>query len=131
MIIDNELMDKLLEQATVNIRKRINMDLRNNAEDTSQRMLNAIQPGSFIDIHRHRTTSETVILLRGALTEIFYDDEGVECARHKLSVITGAIGLQIPIGQWHTLICHEPSIIIEIKDGKYEPLLGTDVWTKA
>lgn len=130
MIIDDILMDDLLEKANSNIRKRVNMDLRNGANDTSQRMLNAILPSSFIDVHRHCTTSETVILLRGSLTEIFYDEKGVECARYELSTATGVIGLQIPASQWHTLICHEPSVIIEVKDGKYEPLLGTDIWTR-
>lgn len=127
MIIDNNLMDELLAQASMNIRKRMNIDLRNGAEDTSQRMLNAILPGSVVDIHRHRDTSETVVLLRGAVTEIFYDDNGVECERHELSTASGNVALQIPKSMWHTLIAIEPSVIIEAKDGRYEPLLDTDI----
>lgn len=130
MIIDNKLFDELLEKATTNIRRRVNLDLRNSNSDTSQRMLNAILPDSFIDIHRHLNTSETVLLLRGSITEIFYDDQGAECARYDLSIASGVVGLQVPAGQWHTLICHEPSVILEVKDGRYEPLQGTDVWTK-
>lgn len=130
LTINNELLDHLLRQAETNARKRTNLDLRNSADDTSQRMLNAILPGSFVDIHRHPHTSETVLLLRGAVTEIFYDDQGAECARHTLSAASGCIGLQVPAGMWHTLVCHEPSVIMEAKDGKYEPLLGTDIWTR-
>ena len=130
MIIDNKLFDELLEKATTNIRRRVNLDLRNSNSDTSQRMLNAILPDSFIDIHRHLNTSETVLLLRGSITEIFYDDQGVECARYDLSIASGVVGLQVPAGQWHTLICYEPSVILEVNDGRYEPLQSTDVWTK-
>lgn len=130
MLIDNKLMDDLLEKATTNVRKRVNFDLRDSAEDTSQRMLNALQPSSFIDIHRHPNTSETIVLLRGAVTEIFFDDKGVESERYELSVASGKIGLQIPAGTWHTLIPREPSVIIEVKDGKYDPVLGTDIWAR-
>ncbi|MDD4590205.1 MAG: WbuC family cupin fold metalloprotein [Parabacteroides sp.] len=130
MLIDNKLMDDLLEKAITNVRKRVNFDLRDSDDDNSQRMLNALQPGSFIDIHRHPNTSETLVVLRGAVTEIFYDEKGVECERYELSVADGNIGLQIPAGTWHTLIPREPSVIIEVKDGKYDPLLGTDIWTR-
>lgn len=130
MLIDNKLMDDLLEKATTNVRKRVNFDLRDSFDDASQRMLNALQPGSFIDIHRHPETSETIVLLRGAVTEIFYDEKGVECERYELSVADGNIGLQLPAGTWHTLIPREPSVIIEVKDGKYDPVLGTDIWAR-
>lgn len=120
-------MDGLLEKASQNIRKRMNLDLRDSPDDTSQRMLNAIQLGSFIDIHRHPETSETVVLLRGAVTELFYNDRGVEIARYELSIATGNAGLQIPAGTWHTLIPREPSVIMEVKNGRYKSLPETDI----
>ena len=77
MKIDNILLDKLTAQAQVSPRLRMNLDLRNSAADTSQRMLNAIEPGSVVPIHRHRKTSETVVVLRGRVVEEYYDDAGV------------------------------------------------------
>ena len=65
MKIDNTLLDELTAQAQASPRLRMNMDLRNSAADTSQRMLNAIEPGSVVPIHRHQKTSETVVVLRG------------------------------------------------------------------
>ena len=77
MIIDNILLDKLTAQAKESPRLRMNMDLRNSNADSSQRMLNAIEPGSVVPIHRHRKTSETVVVLRGRVVEEYYDDAGV------------------------------------------------------
>ena len=109
MLINQELLDDLLAKTADSPRLRVNLDLRNSSEDTSQRMLNALQSGSLVDIHRHSNTSETVAILRGAVTEIFYDEKGVECGRNMV--------LQIPAGQWHMLIPREPSVILEAKDG--------------
>ena len=77
MKIDNTLLDELTAQAQASPRLRMNMDLRNSAADTSQRMLNAIEPGSVVPIHRHQKTSETVVVLRGRVVEEYYDDAGV------------------------------------------------------
>ena len=76
MKITQELLDKLTAQAKESPRLRMNFDLRNSADDGSQRMLNAIEPGSPLPIHRHRGSSETVVCLRGRLVEEFYDDAG-------------------------------------------------------
>ena len=104
MLINQELLDDLLAKTADSPRLRVNLDLRNSSEDTSQRMLNALQ-------------SETVAILRGAVTEIFYDEKGVECGRYELSPAIGNMVLQIPAGQWHMLIPREPSVILEAKDG--------------
>ncbi|MCC8120100.1 MAG: WbuC family cupin fold metalloprotein [Bacteroidales bacterium] len=135
MVIDDKLLDSLLEKAAESPRLRTNLDLRNGPEDGSQRMLNAMLPGTQVPIHRHRDTSESFVVLRGALTEIFYDDRGVECARHELGAISNnanhsnqRMGLQIPAGMWHTLIVHEPTVILECKDGAFAPLSSEDVW---
>lgn len=130
MLISKELFNGLLVRTAENPYLHVKQDLLNRENDTSQCMLNALQPVSFVDIYRHSNTSETVVILRGAVTEIFYDNKGVKCARYELPQMTDNIALQIPEGQWHTLIPHEPSVIMEAKDGRYEPLLGTDIWTR-
>ena len=127
-LISQELLDELTAQAKASPRLRMNMDLRNSPEDSSQRMLNAIEPGSVVPVHRHRSTSETVVCLRGGVDEIFYDDSGHETARFRLDPSVGSFGLQIPAGQWHTLVALQPSVIVEFKDGKFAPMGKEDVW---
>lgn len=128
MIIDEHLLGNLLEQATESDRRRINYDLRNTGDDTSQRMINVLLPGTQLPIHRHQETSETVVVLSGCLTEIFFDEKGVECERFDLCPAEGRYGLQIPKGMWHTVIINEPCVIFEAKDGAYKPLSSDDVW---
>lgn len=128
MRITQTLLDSLTEQAKASPRLRMNYDLRNSSEDTSQRMLNAIEPGSPLPIHRHRSTSETVICLRGRLVEEFYDDAGMCIESVELSPNGAVVALNIPIGQWHTLRALESgSVILECKDGAYEPMWKEDV----
>ena len=140
-IFDNNFLDGLLQQAKESPRLRQNYDLRNSSKDTSQRMLNALQPGTQVPIHRHETTAETVVCLRGKLEEIIYEevveyikdndaksfDGGDmmrkvsyrETARYLLSPTEGNHGMQIPPNTWHSINVIEPSIIFEAKDGKY------------
>ena len=138
MIIDNILLDNLTAQAQASSRLRMNMDLRNSAADTSQRMLNAIEPGSVVPIHRHRKTSETVVVLRGRVVEEYYDDAGVlaesfvlgDChvADAPRNDVPMACALNIPAGQWHTLRALESgTVILEMKDGAYEPIGAADI----
>ncbi len=128
MIIDEIFLDRLLEQATESERRRVNYDLRTTSNDQSQRMLNVLLPGTHVPIHRHQETSETVVVLSGRLTEIFYDEKGVECNRFDLCPAEGQFGLQIPKGMWHTVIVTEPCVMMEAKDGAYKPLTSEDVW---
>ncbi len=128
MIIDEIFLDGLLEKATESERRRVNYDLRTSVDDQSQRMINVLLPGTQVPIHRHQETSETVVVLSGCLTEIFYDEKGVECNRYDLCPAEGRYGLQIPKGTWHTVIVNEPCIIFEAKDGAYKPLTSDDVW---
>lgn len=127
MYIDESLLDNLQEEARQNPRKRMNLDLRNNSEDGSQRMLNALEPDTILPIHRHCSSSETVVLLRGCMDEIFYDDEKRETARFRLNPREGRYGLNIPAGQWHGIEVLEPTVIIEMKDGRYAPLSPEDI----
>ena len=123
MKIDNTLLDDLTAQAQASPRLRMNMDLRNSAADTSQRMLNAIESGSVVPIHRHQKTSETVIVCRGKVREEFYDDQGNKTAEFVLEVGGDCLGIQVPMGQYHTLVCLENgSVIFEAKDRAYDPV---------
>ena len=129
MKITQAILDNLTEQAKESPRLRMNLDLRNSAEDTSQRMLNAIEPGSPLPIHRHQKTSETVVCLRGRLVEEFYDDlERICTERIELSPNGSTVALNIPAGQWHTVRALDSgTIILEIKNGAYEPLSEVDL----
>ncbi len=128
MIITQTLLDELTAQAKASPRLRMNYDLRNSAEDGSQRMLNAIEPGSPLPVHRHRSSSETVVCLRGRLQEVFYNEEGEETEVIELTPNGPVVALNIPIGQWHTVRALESrTVILECKDGKYEPLREEDV----
>lgn len=126
---DSKFFDELDAQAQASPRLRMNYDLRNSAADQSQRMFNALQPGTVLPIHRHPTTTETVIIIRGSFTEIFYDEEGNETSRYLLDPAKGLHGLNIPAGQWHTLVAHEPSVLLEMKDGPYAPITEADIFT--
>ena len=129
MKITQALLDSLTEQAKASPRLRMNLDLRNSAEDQSQRMLNAIEPGSPLPIHRHQKSSETVVCLRGRLVEEYYDElERICTERIELSPNGPVVALNIPAGQWHTVQALESgTVILEMKNGKYEPISDVDV----
>lgn len=118
MQLTTELYQQLLEQAKQNPRLRQAMDLRTTSADNSQRMLNALIPGTQVPILRHTTTSETAVILYGCIDEMYYDNDGHVIAPHTLRV---GDGLQIPVGQFHTVEVKAPSILLEIKDGAYSP----------
>lgn len=117
--IDKKLLDDLFAKAKESDRLRMNYDLRTSASDNSQRMLNALLPGTEVPIHRHPNSNENVILLCGKLVEVLYDDNGNETARYHLDPSVGNFGCVVPAGAWHTVEVLEPSIIYEAKDGKY------------
>ena len=126
--MDTLLLDKLTAEAKASPRLRMNLDLRNSAADSSQRMLNAIEPGSVVPVHMHRGSSETLVVLRGRVVEEYYDSEGVCVATYELAAGGPAFGLNIPAGQWHTLRSLESgTVILEMKDGAYEPISPADI----
>ena len=136
MKIDNILLDKLTAQAKASPRLRMNLDLRNSLEDGSQRMLNALEPGTVLPIHRHRTTSEVVVMLRGRAVQYLYDEQGRETDAVLLAAgaldgdgVPGAVpGMTISKGQWHKLVALESgTVIFEAKDGPYEPIGPEDI----
>ena len=138
-LITQELLKELHDKAKASQRLRVNFDFRNRPEDTSQRMLNVLEEGTVVPIHRHLKTSETVICIEGCIDWIFYEelpsmDNGgmvhdgeiavderqfVEVARVRVCPREGVYGIQVPKGTWHSVIVHEPSTTVEAKDGKY------------
>lgn len=128
MIIDKHILDELTAKAKASPRLRMNLDLRNSESDQSQRMLNAIEPGSPLPIHRHTKSSETVVCLRGHLREIFYNDRGEVTEVIDLAPDSDCVAVNIPIGQWHSVeVLESGTVILECKDGPYEPLGSEDI----
>ena len=129
MKISQAILDKLTEEAKASPRLRMNLDLRNSSDDQSQRMLNAIEPGSPMPIHRHQSTSETVVCLRGRLVWEFYDELERRCTEAiELSPGGQVVALNVPAGQWHTVRSLESgTVIMEVKDGPYEPTGEEDI----
>ena len=127
MIIDNVILDNLTAAAKASPRLRMNLDLRNSASDGSQRMLNAIEPGTVMAIHRHLGSSETVVCVRGHFEELFYDADGR--LTETIDMVPGGNVLNVPAGQWHSLKCLESgTVLLEAKDGKWEPLGPEEVF---
>ena len=128
MKIDKTLLDALSEKAKASPRLRMILDLRTSAGDTSQRMLNALEPGTVLPIHRHRTTTETVVIMRGSATQYFYDDNGNVTAQLTITAGTPDCGMSVEAGRWHCLVCHESgTVIFEAKDGAYHPIGEEDI----
>src|SRR5574344_414950 len=127
-MIDQNLLQKLFEQAKASDRRRQNYDLRTNAQDGSQRMLNALLPGTEVPVHRHPKSNENVILLVGRLDEVFFDENGNETERIHLDPSIGNYGCVVPANVWHTVEVIEPSVIYEAKDGKFGED-GSESWT--
>ena len=119
MEINKELLDNLFEQAKENPRLRQNFDLRTSTNDNSQRMLNALLPGTVVPIHRHPQSTENVFLLCGKIVEVICGENGNEIERIHLDPSVGNYGCVVPQGAWHTVEVLEPSVIYEAKDGKY------------
>lgn len=129
MKITQALLDTISEQAKASPRLRMNYDLRNSAEDKSQRMLNAIEPGTVMPIHRHQKTSETIACLRGRFVIEFYDELERICTDSiELSPNGEVVAVNVPAGQWHSLRCLESNtVLLEIKNGPWEPLTEVDI----
>ena len=126
MILDDTLLDGLEAKAVQSPRLRMNLNLHDSLEAPAQRLLNAVEPGTAIPIHRHRHTSETYVLLRGRMFVVFYDSMGGTIERFLLDPNAGKYGIHIPAGQWHAVEVIEPSVILEVKDGPYMPIRPED-----
>ena len=150
MKITQTILDSLTEQAKASPRLRMNLDLRNSAEDHSQRMLNALEPGTVMPIHRHMKTSETIVCVRWHFEEYLYTEDsnanpnansskvqgaqefkntnGKLVLTEVIDMVPGGVILNIEAGQWHSLKCLESgTILLEAKDDKYEPLAEDEI----
>lgn len=137
MDFDKDFLGRLLEQAIESPRLRQSFDLRTSTVDSSQRILNALLPGTVVPIHRHPNTSETVVCLCGKMDEVIYEESDSnkevpslrEVQRIRLCPAEARYGCQVPMGAWHTVEVIEPSVIFEAKDGAYAPVTSEDVWS--
>ena len=128
MNLSNQLLDTLSTQAKENPRLRQAFDLRTTPNDSSQRILNAVEPDTLLPIHRHRGSTETIIVLRGKVVQHYYDDNGNKTASYELAPNSAQVGMSVPVGQWHALeSIEEGSVIFECKDGAYQPLSAEDI----
>lgn len=129
MVVDKKILDELTAKAKENPRLRCNLDMRNSADDQSQRMLNALEPGTVMPIHRHLASSETVIIIRGRIRWLFYDEQGRITESTELWSDGDVRMLNVEKGRWHSLECLESgSVLFEAKDGPYHPLEEDEVW---
>ncbi len=128
MRLDKALLDSVTAEAVRSPRLRMSRDMRNTPDDNSQRMLNAIEPGTELPVHRHCKSSETCIVLRGSAVEIFYDGDGNETERVMMKPDSECCGVSIEAGRWHRIVSLEAgTVIFEAKDGAYEPLSPQDI----
>lgn len=129
MVVDKKILDELTAKAKASERLRYNLDMRNTADDLSQRMLNALEPGTVMPIHRHKSSSETCICIRGHFEEYFYDENGNQT--ETIDMVPGGVVLNIEKGQWHSLKCLESgTILLEAKDGAYHPLEEDEIFER-
>ena len=128
MLITQQLLDELASKAKASPRLRAAFDLRTTPNDNSQRILNAVEPGTILPIHRHRTSTETIAVLRGRVRQSYYDDKGNITDSFELAPMSGIVGMSVPVGQWHALESLESgTVILETKDGAYAPLTDEDI----
>ena len=128
MKIDSTLLDILTAQAKANPRLRQAYDLRTTPEDNSQRILNAMEPGTILPIHRHRGSTETVVVLRGKIRQNFYDETGQLVESFVAGPCSDVMGFSVELGRWHNTECLESgTVILECKDGRYEALGEEDI----
>lgn len=131
MIVDKTILDELTKKAEESPRLRMAMDLRNTLEDNSQRMLNALEPGTVLPIHRHHDSLETVVIVRGKIQWVFYDENGNETERVVLDADGDPRMLNVEKDRWHSLVCLESgSVLYESKDGPYHPLEDDEIMVK-
>lgn len=122
MVIDKELLDTVSEQAKASPRLRMNFNFHQSLDDLCHRMLNAIEPGTDIPVHRHPTKDESFVVLRGKVRSTTYKDDGTVIESVVLCAEDGLYGVDIPKGVWHTLVAIEPnSVIFECKEGPFVP----------
>ena len=120
-IIDQNLLLSVIKQAQESPRLRMNYNIHNKLDDNVQKLLNALEPGTDLPVHRHRNTSETYIILKGSLIVKFYDDNKNMTSSVVLKCQSENIGVNIPANQWHTIeVLESGTVIFEVKEGPYK-----------
>ena len=128
MLITQQLLDELTAKAKASPRLRAAYDLRTTPDDNSQRILNAVEPGTILPIHRHMASTETIVVLRGRVRQSYYDDKGNLTESFELAPMSAIVGMSVPVGQWHALESFESgSVILETKDGAYHAIIEEDI----
>jgi cupin fold WbuC family metalloprotein len=127
-IIDDQLLNDISKQASESQRLRMNYNLHASLEDKVQRLLNALEPGTELPVHRHKHTDETYVLLRGKLDVKIYDDHRKLIQVLRLDMLEGKYGVSIPANHWHTIeVLEKGTVILELKEGPYQPLQDDDI----
>lgn len=127
-LINEDLLNEVTQQAKESPRLRMNHNLHDSLDAKAQRLLNALEPGTILPIHRHTHTAETYLLLRGRIRVMYYNNQKEETESVILDPAKGNYGVHIPAGQWHTLeVLESGSVIFEVKDGPYRPLREEDL----
>jgi len=128
LYLNEELLNDLTTKALENQRLRINYNLHESLEDPVQRLLNAMEPGTVLPVHRHIDTAETYLVLRGALKVMVYNSDGELLSEQELNPTKGLYGAHVPAGQWHTVeVLEKGTVIFEVKQGPYRPLSAEDI----
>lgn len=127
MLIDDQFLDTIQDQAKHSPRLRQNYNLHESLNEKSQKLINVLEPGTQFKIHRHRNNIACVFVLRGCVDYIFFDELGQEKERFHLDPQKGNYGIKIPAGIWHSMVVNESSAIIEVKDGPFTPLAEEDI----
>ena len=128
MLINEQLLDEVTAKAKTSERLRMNFNLHDSLEAKAQRLLNALEPGTVLPIHRHRDTAETYIVLRGSMKVLFYNDKKELTGQSVIDPKQNEYGIHLPTGQWHTLEVLEPNtVLFEVKDGPYIPFSKEDI----
>ena len=127
MLIDDNLLNKVSEEAKASPRLRMNLNLHDSLEAPAQRLINAVEPGTKFQIHRHQNTSASTFVIRGRVDILFWNDNKEVIARYHLDPKNGVYGVNIPKNTWHSLEVLEPSVVFEVKDGPYRPLSDEDI----
>lgn len=127
-LINESLLNEVTRQAQESPRLRMNHNFHDSLDAKAQRLLNALEPGTLLPIHRHPYTAETYLLLRGKIKVLYYNDQKELMETVVLEPKSGNYGIHIPKNQWHTLeVLESGSVIFEVKDGPYTPLEEKDV----
>lgn len=128
MLINGQLLDEVTAKAKISERLRMNHNLHDSLDAKAQRLLNALEPGTVLPVHRHRHTAETYIVLRGSIRVLLYNDEKELTGEFTIAPKQNKYGIHIPAGQWHTLeVMESGTVIFEVKDGPYTPLDKEDI----